>query len=154
MDRVTARFACGTSIPAPAETNSTLSRKCVASCVVIRVVSWIFASMETGLLVGETCPYAMVTSHSDTVCSGKDAAVLVWDRSTLKLHRAFRGHDGPVNSVGVQGNRLASASGDGKMILWDMNSGDRIRTFDAHDRGLACIEFKVCRLLMSRYNTH
>ena len=51
-----------------------------------------------------------------------------------------------MNAVGIQGNRLASASGDGKMILWDMTTGDRIRTFDAHDRGLACIEFKV-RLL-------
>ena len=61
----------------------------------------------------------------------------------MTLHRAFRGHEGPVNAVGVQGNRLASASGDGKMMLWDMASGERIRTFDAHDRGLACIEFKV-----------
>jgi F-box and WD-40 domain protein 1/11 len=59
------------------------------------------------------------------------------------MHRAFHGHEGPVNAVGVQGNRLASASGDGKMILWDMKSGERLRTFDAHDRGLACIEFKV-----------
>jgi len=36
-----------------------------------------------------------------------------------------------------------SASGDGKMILWDIESGERLRTFEGHDRGLACIEFKV-----------
>ena len=36
-----------------------------------------------------------------------------------------------------------SASGDGKMILWDIESGKRLRTFEGHDRGLACIEFKV-----------
>lgn len=47
-----------------------------------------------------------------------------------------------MNTVGVQGSQLASASGDGKMILWDMTAGNRIRTFDAHDRGLACIKFK------------
>jgi F-box and WD-40 domain protein 1/11 len=35
-----------------------------------------------------------------------------------------------------------SASGDGKMILWDIESGERLRTFEGHDRGLACIEFK------------
>lgn len=29
------------------------------------------------------------------------------------------------------------------MILWDTESGDRIRTFEGHDRGLACIDFKV-----------
>lgn len=68
----------------------------------------------------------------------------MWDRKTLQLHRSFRGHEGPVNAVGVQGGRLASASGDGKMILWDIASGERLRTFEAHDRGLACIEFKVC----------
>lgn len=75
--------------------------------------------------------------------SGKDANIFMWDRNTLQLHRSFRGHEGPVNAVGVQGNRLASASGDGKMILWDIAKGERLRTFDAHDRGLACIEFKV-----------
>lgn len=29
------------------------------------------------------------------------------------------------------------------MILWDIGSGERLRTFEGHDRGLACIEFKV-----------
>jgi F-box and WD-40 domain protein 1/11 len=29
------------------------------------------------------------------------------------------------------------------MILWDIDSGERLRTFEGHDRGLACIEFKV-----------
>ena len=29
------------------------------------------------------------------------------------------------------------------MILWDIASGERLRTFEGHDRGLACIEFKV-----------
>jgi WD40 repeat protein len=29
------------------------------------------------------------------------------------------------------------------MILWDIASGERVRTFEGHDRGLACIEFKV-----------
>lgn len=38
---------------------------------------------------------------------------------------------------------MVSASGDGKMILWDIYSGDKLRTFEGHDRGLACIDFKV-----------
>lgn len=74
--------------------------------------------------------------------SSKDAQVLVWDRETLTLHRTFRGHEGPVNALGLQGDKVVSASGDGKMMLWDISSGERQRTFEGHDRGLACIEFK------------
>ena len=69
--------------------------------------------------------------------------IRVWDRNTLELHCTLNGHEGPVNAVGLQGNRVVSASGDGKMILWDVLKGERIRTFEGHDRGLACIEFKV-----------
>ncbi|KAJ7823651.1 WD40-repeat-containing domain protein [Mycena leptocephala] len=77
------------------------------------------------------------------VSCSKDAAIRVWARDTLALHRTLRGHEGPVNAVGLQsGGRVVSASGDGKMILWDIASGERVRTFEGHDRGLACIEFK------------
>ncbi|KAF7343477.1 WD-REPEATS-REGION domain-containing protein [Mycena venus] len=105
------------------------------------------------------------------VSCSKDAAIRVWARDTLALHRTLRGHEGPVNAVGLQSGdydfddestadedeeekenrnenetrhngRVVSASGDGKMILWDIASGERVRTFEGHDRGLACIEFK------------
>lgn len=75
--------------------------------------------------------------------SSKDALIRVWHRKTLALQCTFRGHEGPVNAVGLQGDRVVSASGDGKMMLWDIQSGERLRTFEGHDRGLACIEFKV-----------
>lgn len=74
----------------------------------------------------------------------------MWDRETLRLKQTLRGHEGPVNAVGLQGQRVVSASGDGKMILWDLSSGkpggEIVRVFEGHERGLACIEFKVCIL--------
>jgi F-box and WD-40 domain protein 1/11 len=75
--------------------------------------------------------------------SSKDTLIRVWNRQSLDLETTLRGHEGPVNAVGLQGDRLVSASGDGKMMLWDIPSGKRIRTFEGHDRGLACIEYKV-----------
>jgi F-box and WD-40 domain protein 1/11 len=66
----------------------------------------------------------------------------VWDRTTLELKHTLRGHEGPVNAVGLQGTRVVSASGDGRMIMWDVRTGERLRTLEGHDRGLACIEFK------------
>ncbi|KAJ7628521.1 WD40 repeat-like protein [Roridomyces roridus] len=90
------------------------------------------------------------------VSCSKDAAIRIWARDTLELHRTLRGHEGPVNAVGLQSGdytegkarrkrhsgRVVSASGDGRIILWDIASGERVRTFEGHDRGLACIEFK------------
>lgn len=48
-----------------------------------------------------------------------------------------------MNAIGLQGDQVASVSGDGKMILWDIHSGERIRAFEGHERGLACVVFKV-----------
>ncbi|KAF5350583.1 hypothetical protein D9756_008764 [Leucocoprinus leucothites] len=49
----------------------------------------------------------------------------------------------PLVAMTCVGLAIVGASGDGKMILWNIESGERLRTFDGHDRGLACIEFKV-----------
>ena len=77
------------------------------------------------------------------VHSSKDTLIRVWDRDTLQPHQTLRGHERPVNAVGLSGNKVVSASGDGHMILWDIASGQKVRTFEGHDRGLACIEFKA-----------
>jgi len=38
--------------------------------------------------------------------SSKDAVIRVWDRITLDLHRTLRGHEGPVNAVGLQSGKV------------------------------------------------
>jgi F-box and WD-40 domain protein 1/11 len=81
------------------------------------------------------------------IYSSKDTRICVWDRTTRHLHRKLVAHDGPVNAIGIQDNRVASVSGDGKMILWDIISGEKIRTFEGHERGLACVVYKVSRVV-------
>lgn len=48
------------------------------------------------------------TTYSDVtrLSSAKDAVIRVWDRKTLNLHRTLRGHEGPVNAVGLQTGRI------------------------------------------------
>lgn len=102
---------------------------------------------------------------ADLFHSSKDGLIRVWDRATLQSVRTLVGHEGPVNAVAFQSStgRVVSASGDNKMILWDIETGTssvlgrqvipterhqgaRLRTFEGHDRCLACIEFKVYSL--------
>jgi F-box and WD-40 domain protein 1/11 len=85
-------------------------------------------------------------------CSSKDALIRVWNRATFELHCTFRGHEGPVNAIGMEDGKVVSASGDGKMMLWeipeetDASCATLIgpaRIFEGNERGLACIEYKV-----------
>ncbi|KAF9260721.1 WD40 repeat-like protein [Marasmius fiardii PR-910] len=91
-----------------------------------------------------------VNSRWVVSCS-KDAAIRIWPRGSIypdefgygpPPYLTLEGHDGPVNALGLDNGRVASASGDGKIILWDVETGERLRTFEGHERGLACIAFK------------
>jgi F-box and WD-40 domain protein 1/11 len=95
----------------------------------------------------------VLKSHASSlyVHSSKDTLIRVWNRTTYELHTTLRGHQGPVNAVGLQSGKVVSASGDGKMMMWDIKTVTKLRTFEGHDRGLACIEFKV--LLFSRFRS-
>jgi F-box and WD-40 domain protein 1/11 len=84
--------------------------------------------------------------------SSKDALIRVWNRATLELHCTFRGHEGPVNAIGMEGRKVVSASGDGKMMLWEIPEETDapcatpvgpVRIFEGNERGLACIEYKA-----------
>jgi F-box and WD-40 domain protein 1/11 len=46
-----------------------------------------------------------IDEHWIVSCS-KDAVIRVWDRKTLGLHRTLRGHEGPVNAIGLQSGRV------------------------------------------------
>jgi len=107
------------------------------------------------------------------VTCSKDASLVVYNRATLTPHLRLRGHDGPVNSLGLRGDRVVSASGDMKMILWDisrehkpeeqgpcMSSSGSVPTklsrkrvvFQGHEKGLACVEWKDDDTILSGSN--
>lgn len=86
--------------------------------------------------------------------SSKDSLIRVWSRRTLELYATLNGHDGPVNAVGLQGGKVVSASGDGNMILWDLAGREKVRVLQGHDRGLACVEFKVRSISAGLLSSH
>ena len=59
----------------------------------------------------------------------------------LRLARAFVASTGPVGVRTVAGGRgLVVASADGRIRIWDVNSGDEIRSLDYRDSGLSSID--------------
>lgn len=114
------------------------------------------------ILRGHTSAVLDVVFDSNWIVTGsKDATVRVWRRCDLPLSpscptpssstslvawRKFT-HSGPVNAVDLQHNQVVSASGEGSMYLWDLNSGEKLHKFSGHTKGLACIVFKGTTLV-------
>lgn len=71
----------------------------------------------------------------------------VWNRNTLQLTHDFPFHSGPVNCLSVRpdGELFVSASGDGTIMLWDLNKCKLIKKLYQGTPGLACIAFTARR---------
>ena len=65
-------------------------------------------------------------------CRGEssDTVVTLWDVAGATLPRVLRGHRWDVYGVGwsPDGSRLASCGDDGAIQLWDLHSGQHLRT--------------------------
>ncbi|MBN1813282.1 MAG: protein kinase [Anaerolineae bacterium] len=77
---------------------------------------------------------------SDGACA--QGELILWDLSAAaevgtELRR-FEGHTGWVNSVvfGPDGKTILSGSGDGALILWDVDTGGVIRRLEGHTGGI------------------
>ena len=71
---------------------------------------------------------AISPSGKTLLSSGNDGIIRLWDISTGKLLKLFRGHNKPVWDVkfSPDGKRFASAGGDEVVRLWDIASGREI----------------------------
>src|SRR5262249_20339111 len=72
-------------------------------------------------------------------------AVKVWEAGTGKENLAFllKGHRGEAIRVALSpdGQRLASASEDGAVKLWDLAAGQETRTLWGHARAVSALSF-------------
>jgi guanine nucleotide-binding protein subunit beta-2-like 1 protein len=69
------------------------------------------------------------------VSAGWDKVVKVWNLNQCKLRTNLIGHTGYVNTVTVSpdGSLCASGGKDGTAMLWDLNEGRHLSSFDAGD---------------------
>ncbi|KAL9054380.1 MAG: hypothetical protein Q9162_004182 [Coniocarpon cinnabarinum] len=59
----------------------------------------------------------------------------------------FDGHGAAVNALQIRGYEIVSASGDRKVMLWNIKTGELVRTFSGHSKGIACIQYDGRRIV-------
>ncbi|PKU82710.1 transducin beta-like protein 3 isoform X1 [Dendrobium catenatum] len=80
--------------------------------------------------------------------------IRVWDLSSFKCIRSWKGHDGPVTSMSCHssGGLLATAGADTTVRVWDVDGGFCTHLFRGHTGVVTCIAFHPdpkCLLLFS-----
>jgi WD40 repeat protein len=77
-----------------------------------------------------------ISLSDDRVVSGKwnhyggyERTIYVWRLSTGEQLRTLKGHRNTINSVAVSGNYVVSGSKDWTIKVWDLGSGEIIRSF-------------------------
>lgn len=63
------------------------------------------------------------------------------------LLMTFDGHGAAVNALQVHGHEVVSASGDRRVMLWNIKTGNMTRVFSGHTKGIACIQYDGRRIV-------
>ena len=89
-----------------------------------------------------------VTSEGDHVVSASsDCTLKVWEvvrigkRWSLRETHILKGHEGEVTGVAVADatRRIVSASMDGSVRLWDLDTGEPLQTLLGHDAAVLTV---------------
>ena len=77
--------------------------------------------------------------------SGGSNTLKLWDITTGKEIRTFKGHTAFVSSVAFSpdGKMSCQGSGDNSARVWDIATGKEIRTFKGHTGWLALLHFRL-----------
>lgn len=57
------------------------------------------------------------------------------------------GHSAAVNALQIHDYEVVSASGDRKIMLWNIKTGELTRVFNGHTKGIACIQYDGRRIV-------
>lgn len=93
-----------------------------------------------------TIACAPAPSGSRFACSLENKQIRIMDAATGTTIRALDGHPQPAYALAFSPNGVTFASGDesGRIWIWDLKSGKRLKEFDrnnAHQRGIQFLSF-------------
>jgi WD40 repeat protein len=83
---------------------------------------------------GGTVPLEVDEANDKVSRHALDESARLWDVTTGKPVRAFKGNTGPVHAVALSadGKLLVTGSDDNTARLWDVGTGKRLRVFRGH----------------------
>ncbi|CAL1388110.1 unnamed protein product [Linum trigynum] len=88
---------------------------------------------------------ALTLSPNDKLLfsAGHSRQIRVWNLSTLKCERSWKGHDGPIMAMAchASGGLLATAGADRKVLVWDVDGHFCTHFFKGHTGVVTCIMF-------------
>ncbi|KAK7265683.1 hypothetical protein RJT34_33306 [Clitoria ternatea] len=91
--------------------------------------------LVTALTLSPNDQFLFSSSHS--------RQIRVWDLSTFKCVRSWKGHDGPVMCMASHpsGGLLATGGADRKVFVWDVDGGYCTHSFKGHGGVVSCVMF-------------
>ncbi|MBF0553271.1 MAG: serine/threonine protein kinase [Nitrospirae bacterium] len=66
------------------------------------------------------------------ITGSADCTVALWDASSMKCLKIFKGHKGAVNAVDISGGYILSGGEDAAVRLWDVEKGECRWVFSGH----------------------
>ncbi|KAI4343751.1 hypothetical protein L6164_011061 [Bauhinia variegata] len=111
----------------------------------IKIVNSANASIKSIIEGDSEVVTALTLSPNDNILfsSSHSRQIRVWDLSTLKCVRSWKGHDGPVMSMACHpsGGLLATGGADRKVLVWDVDGGYCTHYFTGHRGVISSILF-------------
>ncbi|XP_023512801.1 transducin beta-like protein 3 [Cucurbita pepo subsp. pepo] len=112
----------------------------------IKIVDADTAAIRSTVEGGESEVFtALALSPNDKLLfsAGHSRQIRVWDLSTMKCVRSWKGHDGPVMGMTchLSGGLLATAGADRKVLVWDVDGGFCTHYFTGHKGVVSSILF-------------
>ncbi len=97
-----------------------------------------------GVHIDKINAIAISPDGQSVVSASSDRSLILWNLASEQQEVTFVGHTNEVNDVvfSPDGTRILSASRDRTLILWSVETGERLRTFEArHTNSVTTVAF-------------